>query len=832
MTLSDGKLHLAMRKQEVPEMPRDKGYHTYTSAAVKSKTTVRYGYFEVKCRPMKSHGSSSFWFYDSTPELWTEIDVFEIGGGAPGFEKKYNMNVHVFRTPTEKKHWSRHAHWTAPSNLADNYHVYGLQWDKDMIKWYFDGVLVRRLDNTHWHQPLTLNFDSETMPDWFGLPKDSDLPSTYSIEYVRAWKKKDATETSEKTIIPAKGEYKGYKWLIDQHHLLWWDNEPYVRYGFTGNGAIEKFMKLRFDQFNVCPSEDLWVFSKNRADNRRAIDQVNEFTDELTRRGATYYAGLNSLWPWKASGKVAKEDMVKSVFKHSWDVSIFAGTEYSLRLSTVTEREGMFEKGLAKAYLFDMDEGVYTDISDRLTKITAAEEKVTESPGEIMTIRKSTFFFEPIKLPDSRDLRVSILIDLYSAMVPHVYPSSFPALWKPAIKQYYLNGLSNFQKAYSKKGLRGMMFGDEINSHKVSMFHAKSYLDFRDDEIALEAYRGWLENEFRSIADLNERLRTKYEDFEQVNWYICIYPFLKSDEDDDNRSDRINHTFGLFDSADQLEKTDRLQEEFRIWFFGYWLARYGKMAKEVMGDVPVFIASAGMGGKAENYLQIHKQALAQGLDGLIRNHYGYAERTSEGKLSSYEVWSNARFPLETVTELLDAVQKHCGRTKTYFANEFGRPKKGGFDDFGLGEEFSFGSKEDLRNFLRVLISNGYKGFNMFKINPNVPAAQKEVKWLAELKDEIIERAIKTKKYEKYERIDKRQALSIAKKHPRLQRLIQKYPGIRTSVSFNEHYDVWIVEFILEDREVGFASVGNDGRVLETDVKKNGEIEDDDHDSTQ
>ncbi|MBA7699614.1 hypothetical protein ES703_108312 [subsurface metagenome] len=35
-----------------------------------------------------------------------------------------------------------------------------------------------------------MNFDSETMPKWFGLPKDSDLPSTYSIEYVRAWKKR------------------------------------------------------------------------------------------------------------------------------------------------------------------------------------------------------------------------------------------------------------------------------------------------------------------------------------------------------------------------------------------------------------------------------------------------------------------------------------------------------------------------------------------------------------------------------------------------------------------------------------------------------------------
>jgi hypothetical protein len=53
-----------------------------------------------------------------------------------------------------------------------------------------DGVLVRSVENTHWHQPLFLIFDSETMPEWFGMPDDKDLPSTFSIEYVRAWKVK------------------------------------------------------------------------------------------------------------------------------------------------------------------------------------------------------------------------------------------------------------------------------------------------------------------------------------------------------------------------------------------------------------------------------------------------------------------------------------------------------------------------------------------------------------------------------------------------------------------------------------------------------------------
>jgi len=191
--VDEGKLHLSMRKGDVPEMQQHDGYHSYTSAAVQSKSKVLYGYFEVKCRPMASAGSSSFWFYHSTPELWTEIDVFEIGGKSPGFERRYNMNVHVFRTPTEKQHWSSHGQFNASEDLADGDRVYGLAWDEKRIAWYLDGVLVRWVENTHWHQPLTLNFDSETMPDWFGLPKDEDLPSTYSIDYVRAWKKPAAS---------------------------------------------------------------------------------------------------------------------------------------------------------------------------------------------------------------------------------------------------------------------------------------------------------------------------------------------------------------------------------------------------------------------------------------------------------------------------------------------------------------------------------------------------------------------------------------------------------------------------------------------------------------
>jgi hypothetical protein len=90
--------------------------------------------------------------------------------------------------PSENRHSSIGKDWDAPWKLADAFHLYGVEWDPEDIKYYVDGVLVRQVQNTHWHQPLYLIFDSETMPDWFGMPEDKDLPSTFSIEYVRAWK--------------------------------------------------------------------------------------------------------------------------------------------------------------------------------------------------------------------------------------------------------------------------------------------------------------------------------------------------------------------------------------------------------------------------------------------------------------------------------------------------------------------------------------------------------------------------------------------------------------------------------------------------------------------
>ena len=190
VAVGSGQLLITTRAEDLPNLPA--GYHTFTTAAVKSVATVKYGYFEVKVRPMRSRPSSTFFLYRDTPEEWTEIDVFEIGGGAPGHERTVYCNSHLFRNATYhgtvEKHLTIPGTYKTEKNLADDFHVYGLEWNAKEIKWYLDGAVIHRIDNQHWHQALHMNFDNEICENWFGLPEKETLPATYRIEYVRSWK--------------------------------------------------------------------------------------------------------------------------------------------------------------------------------------------------------------------------------------------------------------------------------------------------------------------------------------------------------------------------------------------------------------------------------------------------------------------------------------------------------------------------------------------------------------------------------------------------------------------------------------------------------------------
>lgn len=188
--VADGQLILTGKRETVAGAPE--GYHTFTSAAVQSKTKVLYGYFEIECKPMDSAISSAFWLYTNDSIKQEEIDIFEICGRNdtdPTYDKTYFATSHYILSK-QNVQISDHVKHLTDGRWADQWITAGFKWTRDELVWYVNGKEVRRRHNDFWHSPETINFDSETMPTWWGLPSDSDNGGDFRIKYFRYWTEK------------------------------------------------------------------------------------------------------------------------------------------------------------------------------------------------------------------------------------------------------------------------------------------------------------------------------------------------------------------------------------------------------------------------------------------------------------------------------------------------------------------------------------------------------------------------------------------------------------------------------------------------------------------
>jgi beta-glucanase (GH16 family) len=212
VAVKDGSLQLTARVQKPEEVTvenRVRGYDRFTTATVKSKKRICYGYFEARCKSMKASVCNAFWLYDplNPPAKYREggfseeIDIFELFGKPTKkeYDRVYCTTVHRFYTPyvesianaKQTPLAKKAAKQRVPFDFSADFHVYGFLWTPTEMKWYVDGREVFARDNDYYTTPLYVMFDSEIMKDWVGLPDAADLPSTFYIDYVRIWRHKD-----------------------------------------------------------------------------------------------------------------------------------------------------------------------------------------------------------------------------------------------------------------------------------------------------------------------------------------------------------------------------------------------------------------------------------------------------------------------------------------------------------------------------------------------------------------------------------------------------------------------------------------------------------------
>lgn len=205
VTVADGCLQLTasrMPKSMETVENQTRGFHTFATAIVKSKKRLVYGYLEARCRAMNSGATSAFWLYDPldpdkkyVPGNWTEeIDVFEIFGKHPNPQIAHTcyMTVHRQKTPYVETLvridlQSNGFKWVAPHDFVSDFHTFGLLWTESELVWFVDGQERWRRPNEFHKNPLYIMFDSEIMEKWNGLPDLEDLPSVFSIDYLRVW---------------------------------------------------------------------------------------------------------------------------------------------------------------------------------------------------------------------------------------------------------------------------------------------------------------------------------------------------------------------------------------------------------------------------------------------------------------------------------------------------------------------------------------------------------------------------------------------------------------------------------------------------------------------
>ena len=229
--LEDGKLMLETRWEpdfpfsEEPDKPvggKRYEYENLTTACFIGRREFKYGYMEIKSKAADAEITSSFWATGNG----TEFDMFEMFGdhrqpNKLDKDRELWWSIHDW-TKDGKGKSVYTEHHDLGFRVADDFHVYGIEWDENGVKYYVDGKLFLETskekinawddiakknggngekENYVITSPIHIWLDQETFP-WHGVPdslEDLELNSPegkkkdgvvdFEIEYVRVWQK-------------------------------------------------------------------------------------------------------------------------------------------------------------------------------------------------------------------------------------------------------------------------------------------------------------------------------------------------------------------------------------------------------------------------------------------------------------------------------------------------------------------------------------------------------------------------------------------------------------------------------------------------------------------
>ena len=165
---------------------------TYRSGMIMSQHLLnqRYGYFEMRAQLPRGQGLwPAFWLLPSDGGWPPEIDVMEMLGHTP---TTYYVSLHA---RPDGKPLDQVTAIQAP-DLSAGFHVFGVAWQADRIRFYLDDVLVHAAPTPpDMHRPMYLlaNLAVGGAGSWPGAVGPG-VSGVYRIAWIRAWQFRDQGE--------------------------------------------------------------------------------------------------------------------------------------------------------------------------------------------------------------------------------------------------------------------------------------------------------------------------------------------------------------------------------------------------------------------------------------------------------------------------------------------------------------------------------------------------------------------------------------------------------------------------------------------------------------
>jgi hypothetical protein len=192
-SLQSGNLIIEARKENFSGSE-----YTSSRLITKGKKEFKYGRIDMRAALPKGQGIwPALWMLGSNISQvnWPacgEIDIMELVGNLPN---RVYGTVHFGASLGEHQERSASKALTGAATFNDEYHVFSLVWEKDLIKWYIDDVQYHQVTPADlgtapypFNQEFFFIFNLAVGGNWPGSPDASTVfPQRLIVDYVRVF---------------------------------------------------------------------------------------------------------------------------------------------------------------------------------------------------------------------------------------------------------------------------------------------------------------------------------------------------------------------------------------------------------------------------------------------------------------------------------------------------------------------------------------------------------------------------------------------------------------------------------------------------------------------